>query len=160
MALMRWHPFRNISRWEPRTEFDILKKEMDSLFEQFLSRSSLSRLSKGLSELTYMPVAEIDETDTEIYLKLEIPGMSVEDLDIQVTDDTVSITGERQSEHKLEEGDRVRSEFHYGKFERIIPLPSPIDRDHVTAEYKDGILSLKLPKSEEHQEKAIKIKVT
>jgi len=154
MALTHWRPFHGLRRWEPFGEVDTLRKEMDSLFENFLS--GLGRDTDGL---TFIPSAEIDETDTEFHLKLEVPGMSADDLEIEVTDDAVAITGERKSETKSEEGDRLRSEFYYGKFERYVPLPSQIQRDNVVAEYKDGILSLTLPKSEDRREKSVKVKV-
>lgn len=76
-----------------------------------------------------------------------------------MTDQAVSITGERKSETKSEEDNTLRSEFYYGKFERYVPLPSQIQRDNVVAEYKDGILNLTLPKSKEQKEKAIKVKL-
>lgn len=154
MALTHWRPFRGLRRWEPFGEVDTFKKEMDSLFENFLS--GFGRDTDGLA---FIPSAEIDETDTEFYLKLEIPGISPDDLEIEVTDDAVAITGERKSETKSEEDNRLRSEFYYGKFERYIPLPSQIQRANVMAEYKDGILNLTLPKSEEQREKSVKIKV-
>lgn len=154
MALTHWRPFRGLRRWEPFGEVNTLRKEMDSLFENFLSG-----FGRDMDGLTFIPSAEMDETDTEFHLKLEIPGMSADDLEIEVTDDAVAITGERKSEVKSEEGDRLRSEFYYGKFERYLPLPGQIQRDHVMAEYKDGILSLTLPKSEEQREKSVKIKV-
>ncbi|MEO0534338.1 MAG: Hsp20/alpha crystallin family protein [Cyanobacteria bacterium P01_A01_bin.123] len=155
MAIMHWRPFHDLKHWEPFGEVDTLRKEMDTLFEQFTS--GLGRETNGL---TFIPSAEIDETDTEIHLKLEVPGMSAEDLDIEVTDDAVAITGERKSETQSEEGDTLRSEFYYGKFERFIPLPHRIQRDNVAAEYKDGILNLTLPKSEEQKEKIVKVKVS
>ena len=154
MAIVHWRPFRSISHWEPFGEIDTLRKEMDSLFEQFLLGSR-----QGSNGLTYMPSAEIDETDTEIHLKLEVPGMKADDLEIEVTDESVSITGERQSEHHSELGDRLHSEFHYGKFERVVPLPSRITRDKVTAEYENGILMLTLPKSDDQPQQAVKVKI-
>jgi len=80
-------------------------------------------------------------------------------LDVQVTEDTVSIKGERKSETKTEEKGIVRSEFHYGKFERVIPLPTHIQTDKVQAEYKNGILTLTLPKSESEKQKFVKVNV-
>jgi len=154
MALTRWRPFQDLKHWEPFGEVDTFRKEMDSLFERFIS--GFGRDTNGLA---FVPSAEMDETDTEFHLKLEVPGMSADDLEIEVTDAAVAITGERKSETKSEEGDTLRSEFYYGKFERYVPLPSQIQRDNVTAEYKDGILTLKLPKSEEQKEKAVKVKV-
>ncbi len=83
--------------------------------------------------------------------------MEAKDLDIEVTVDRVSISGERKSETKSEENGRTRSEFRYGKFSRVIPLPTAIQNTNVTAEYKDGILNLTLPKAEEEKTKVVKV---
>ncbi|MEO0826435.1 MAG: Hsp20/alpha crystallin family protein [Cyanobacteria bacterium J06642_9] len=155
MAIVHWRPFHDLKHWEPFGDIDTLRKEMDTLFERF--NTGLGRETSGLA---FVPSAEINETDTEIYLKLEVPGMSAEDLDIEVTDGAVAITGERQSKTKSGEENTLRSEFYYGKFERFIPLPHRVRQDGVTAEYKDGILNLTLPKSEEEKGKVIKVKVS
>jgi HSP20 family protein len=76
---------------------------------------------------------------------------------VQVTQNAISIKGERKSETKTEEKGLTRSEFHYGKFQRVIPLPARIQNTNVTAEYKDGILNLTLPKAEEEKNKVVKV---
>jgi HSP20 family protein len=154
MALIRWQPFRDLKHWEPFGEVDTLKKEMDTLLERFVPE-----FGRSMDGTVFVPSAEIDETDNEFHLRLEVPGMSAEDLDIEVTDQAVSITGERKSATKSEEDNTLRSEFYYGKFERYVPLPSQIQRDQVVADYRDGILNLTLPKSTEQKEQAIKVKV-
>ncbi len=154
MTITRWRPFGHIERWEPFGEFDTLRKEMDKLFDQF--RLGWKEEGNGFG---FVPSAEIDETDTEIHLQLEVPGMEADDLDIEVTDDAVAIKGERKSETKTEEKGGFRSEFHYGKFERLIPMPTRIVKDQVDAEYKAGVLRLTIPKSQEETTEAIKVKV-
>ena len=154
MTITRWRPFGHIERWEPFGEFDTLRKEMDKLFDQF--RLGWKEEGNGFG---FVPSAEIDETDTEIHLKLEVPGMEADDLDIEVTDDAVAIKGERKSETKTEEKGGFRSEFHYGKFERLIPMPARIAKDQVDAEYKAGVLRLTIPKSQEETTEAVKVKV-
>lgn len=154
MALVRWQPLHDLKHWEPFNEVDALRKEMDTLLERFIPD-----FGRSMDGAVFVPSAEIDETENEFHLKLEVPGMNADDLDIEVSDDAVSITGERKSETKSEEGGNLRSEFYYGKFERYVPLPRPIQPDQVAAEYKDGILNLTLPKSKEQKEKAVKVKV-
>jgi HSP20 family protein len=154
MAITHWRPFRDITHWESLPTIESLQAEMNRLFHQ------LSPSGNGDSELmAFMPSAELEDTPTEIHLKLEIPGLEAKDLDIQVTAQSVSISGERKSETKTEEQGIVRSEFQYGKFERIIPLPVQVKTDAVKAEYKSGILTLNLPKSEEAQKKVVKVEV-
>jgi HSP20 family protein len=104
-----------------------------------------------------VPAAELTETDDAVHLKLEVPGMEAKDLDVQVMVDRVAIAGERKSETKSIEDGRTRSEFRYGKFSRVIPLPVRIQNTNVTADYKDGILNLTLPKSEEEKNKVVKV---
>lgn len=155
MPITHWRPFSKIERWEPFGEIDTLRKEMNNLLEQFTSN-----LPVNGNGLAFMPSAEIDETDREIHLRLEVPGMQVNDLDIEVMDDAILVKGERKSESKTEEKDTFHSEFHYGKFERMIPMPSHIVKDQVAADYKDGVLSLTIPKSEEKDKESVKVKIS
>jgi HSP20 family protein len=143
MTLIRWQPFR---------EIDTLQKEMNRLFEGLSYDSGRER-----EEFSFIPPAEMHETPDAIELKLEIPGMEAKDLDIQVTIDSVSISGERKSETKTEEKGITRSEFRYGHFRRVIPLPVNIDNNNVKAEYKDGLLTLTLPKVEEEKDKVVRV---
>lgn len=144
MALIRWEPFR---------EIDSLQREMNRLFES-LSPTTTSKENLGIA---FIPPAEIHETPEAIQLKLEVPGMEAKDLDVQVTAEAVSISGERQSEIQTEEKGVTRTEFRYGNFRRVIPLPTPIQNDKVQAEYKNGILSLTLPKVEAEKTKVVKV---
>jgi HSP20 family protein len=154
MAIIQWRPFRDITHWETLPTISTLQEEMNRLFEQ------ISPSGNGDSELmAFMPSAELEDTPEALHLKLEIPGLEAKDLDIQVTEQSVSISGERKSETKTEEKGAVRSEFRYGKFERIIPLPVHVKNDAAQAEYKNGILTLNLPKSDEEKKKVVKVEV-
>jgi HSP20 family protein len=132
---------------------DQMQRQMNRLMERFIPSGN------GDSAFNYIPSAEMEETAEDIRLKLEIPGMEAKDLNVDVTENSVSISGERKSETKTEEKGMVRSEFQYGRFERKIPLPSHVQNDKVQAEYKNGILTLKLPKIEGEKHKAVKIEV-
>jgi HSP20 family protein len=143
MALVRWNP------WQ---EFSTLQQQMNRLFDE-----ALVPANAGERRFLRVPAAEIEETKEAIHLKLEVPGMEAKDLDVQVTENAVSISGERKEETKTEENGVTRSEFHYGKFQRVIPLPTRIQNTKVQAEYKDGILNLTLPKTEEEKNKVVKV---
>lgn len=143
MALVRWEPFR---------EIDTLQRQMNRLFDELMP--TVREAGNGI---TFVPAAELEETPDAIHLKLEVPGMDAKDLDVQVSADSVSITGERKSETKTEEKGMTRTEFRYGKFQRVIPLPARIQNNKVQAEYKDGILKLNLPKAEEEKNKVVKV---
>lgn len=137
--------------WEPLREINSIQREMNRLFDSLAPRTTDEFGS------AFIPAAEIEETPEAIHLKLEVPGMDTKDIDIQVTADSVSIGGERKSETKTEEQGMTRSEFHYGSFRRKIPLPSRVQNTNVSAEYKDGILNLTLPKAEEEKNRVVKV---
>ena len=144
MTLVRWKPWRDI---------DTFQRQLDRLFEEALVPSPWQELGNFAA----VPPVELSETDDAVELKLEVPGMDAKDLNIEVTEKTVAISGERKSETKSEAEGMTRSEFHYGKFQRVIPLPVRVQNTNVEAEYKDGILSLTLPKSTEEKNKVVKI---
>lgn len=145
MALVRWEPFREVSS---------LQKEFDRLMST-LGSMSYPELREG----AFIPAVELEETDEAVDVKMELPGMTPDDIDIQVSADSVAISGERKTETSSEENGIKRSEFHYGSFRRTIPLPGRVDNAHTRAEYKDGILKLHLPKAPEERNKVVKVKV-
>lgn len=147
MALIRWEPFR---------EVESLQKEMNRLFDRLVPTDVGNGEKMGLS---FIPAAEMTETPEAVQLKLEIPGMEAKDLNLEVTADSLTINGERKSEIKTEEEGFTRTEFRYGKFHRVIPLPVQVDNNNVAAEYKDGILNLTLPKAEEEKNKVVKVSI-
>ncbi|WP_315791040.1 Hsp20/alpha crystallin family protein [Fischerella sp. JS2] len=143
MALVRYNP------WQ---EINALQSQLNRLFDESFIPSGLWK-----DDDVKVPAAELQETEEAILLKLEIPGMEAKDLDVQVTEDAVYVSGERKSESKTEEKGYTKSEFHYGKFQRVIPLPARIQNTNVTADYKDGILNLTLPKTEAEKNKVVKV---
>ena len=147
MALIRWEPFR---------EVESLQKEMNRLLDRIVPTDVGNGEKMGLS---FIPAAEMTETPEAVQLKLEIPGMEAKDLNVEVTADSLTINGERKSEIKTEEEGFTRTEFRYGKFHRVIPLPVQVDNTNVAAEYKDGILNLTLPKAEEEKNKVVKVSI-
>lgn len=139
MALIRWEPFR---------EIDTLQREMNRLFDT---------LTPSHNGSAFIPAAEMQETAEAIELKLELPGLDPKELDIQVTAEAVSISGERRSETRTEDHGILHSEFRYGKFQRVIPLSTRIQNTQVKADYKDGVLYLTLPKAEEEKNRVVKV---
>lgn len=90
-------------------------------------------------------------------MRLSIPGVEAKDLNIRVTQQVVAISGEKRHENQAENGNSFRSEFRYGKFQRVIPLPVAIENNKVQAQFKDGILTLTLPKVTEARNQVVKI---
>lgn len=155
MAIIRRDPLEEIAHWEPFRGIESLQREINRLFDR------LSPVGSSESRaFAYMPLAEMEETDNEIHLRLEVPGMEAKDLDVKVTEDLVSIHGERKTESKTEDKGVIRSELHYGKFERRIPLPAPVQTDQVQAECKNGMLRLTLPKVNSEQREAVKVNIS
>jgi HSP20 family protein len=142
-----------LMRWEPLREIDSLQREMNRLFDSFSTDGSPMERTNS----AFVPLAEIEETTDAVHLKLEVPGIEAKDIDIQVTAEAVAISGDRKSEIKTEEKGMTRTEFRYGKFRRVIPLPVRIQNTNVSADYKDGILTLTLPKAEEEKNKVVKV---
>jgi HSP20 family protein len=132
-------------RYNPWNEFTSLQRQLDSLFEELQTPTFKT------------PAAEIQETENALHLKLELPGVEAKNVDIEVTENAVKVTAERKSETTTEVQGNTRSEFYYGKFQRVIPLRTRIQNTAVKAEYKDGILNLTLPKTEAEKNKVVKV---
>ena len=141
----------SLIRWQPFTEIDSLQKEMNSLFDSLVPTAT-DKLSSG-----FAPAAEMSETSEAVQLKLEIPGMDAKDIDIQVAAESIAISGERKSQTETESNGMTRSEFRYGSFHRVIPLPARVKNTEANAEYKDGILKLTLPKADQEKNKVVKV---
>jgi HSP20 family protein len=154
MALIRWDPFREIERYDPFREISSLQREMNRLLDRMMTTSGDGGEMMGYA---FIPAAEMHENADNIELRLELPGMEAKDLDVKVTAEAVSVSGERKVETRAEEKGMRRSEFRYGRFQRIIPLPTRIQNDRVQAEFKNGVLCLTMPKAEEERKKVVTI---
>ncbi|MEH2384445.1 MAG: Hsp20/alpha crystallin family protein [Nostoc sp.] len=148
MAFIRWEPFR---------EMEILRRQMDQVF------SELTAAERGNSEISpsprtvWVPAVELSDNGSELLLRVEIPGVEGKDLDVQVTQDAVSIAGQHRYEKHSQSNAKVHSEFRYGNFTRVIALPTKVQNQQVKADLKDGILILTLPKLEQEQSKVFKV---
>ncbi|MEG3959650.1 Hsp20/alpha crystallin family protein [Microcoleus sp. herbarium2] len=136
--------------WQPFTEIETMRQQLDKVFDQLAT-------TKDKSEATWMPAVEFVDAGDNFLLKAQLPGINPKDIDVQVTREAISISGERRCENTNKKSGYVRSEFRYGKFHRLLTLPTHIQNDCVQAEYKDGILMLTLPKVAEARNKVVKI---
>jgi HSP20 family protein len=141
MALIRWQPFQ---------EVESLRRQMDQMFDDLTGWNRDYQIS-------WKPAIEMQDTDEALILRAEIPGIEGKDLDIRVTREAVAITGEHRYEKKAEEKGFFRSEFRYGKFQRVIPLPTAVQNDQVQADFTNGILTLTLPKVEAAKNRVVKL---
>lgn len=141
MALIRWQPFQ---------EMETLRRQMDQMFDE------MTGLDRNQAT-AWKPAVELKDTDEAIVLRVEIPGIEGKDLDVRVTREAVAIAGEHRYEKQAEEKGFFRSEFRYGKLQRVIPLPVAIQNDKVQADFTNGILTLTLPKVEEAKKRVVKL---
>ena len=130
MSLIKWDPFR----WDPFGTFN-----------------------PALSTTSWNPSVDIFETDNDVVVKAELPGMDPKSIDVRLENNVLMLKGERHFEKETKEENYHRVEREYGSFSRSFSLPMPVKEDKITAEYKDGILRIVLPKKEEVKPKSIRI---
>ena len=144
-----------VTRWDPFQDMVSLQEDMNKLFSDFWGRGT----RRGIADEFWAPLVDIEETQDELVVKAEIPGMKKEEIKLQVTGDTLAITGERRSESETKDKTYHRIERSYGKFQRIIGLPSEVQGTKAKASYENGVLVIHLPKTDEAKPKEISIDV-
>ena len=147
----------SIMRWRPTRDLLSIREEMNRLFDSFFSGVPESRSS--LLEGEWAPSIDVAETDEEVVITAELPGVKQDDVDITITDDILTLKGEKKEEKEVNEKNYHRIERCYGSFQRSIRLPVGVQADKVKASYKDGVLRIVAPKIEEAKPKQIKINV-
>jgi HSP20 family protein len=150
----------SLMHWEPLKELNALRQQMNHLFDEMMHPEQTHSIFPRLEKLTWHPAIEVKEADKDIIVKIQVPGIDTKDLDIQVSENTVAIAGEYQEEKTTDSKGFYRSEFSYGKFQRIVPLPVNVKHEEVNAEVKDGVVTLTLPKSEISRRDVVKVDLT
>lgn len=143
-------------RWEPFKEMMSLREAMNRLMEDSFIRPNTWPMGFDGDNLG-LPVDVIESKD-KVVVKASVPGLKPEDIDVSITGDTLYIRGETKSEEKTEQGNYIRQERRYGKFERSLQLPSLVVADKADAKFENGVLILMLPKAEEAKPRTIKVK--
>jgi len=133
-----------------------LSRPSRDFFDRFFGDFTLPSLM--FEEAEWTPAFDVSETDGELIVKAEVPGMDKKDINITVSDGMLTIKGEKKHEEKEENEHYHRVETHYGKFSRTMRLPTEVQADKVDATYKDGVLNITLPKCEAVEPKKIEIK--
>ena len=154
MNIIKWQR-PHLASWPSIGRLSDLRDEIDRLFESPLTE--LTRTSQLLSGWT--PPLDVYEDKDHFTVKAELPGMKKEDIEVSFHDGSLSISGERKTETKHEDAEVYRSERFFGRFQRTVSLPAAIAADKVKASYKDGILTITLPKTEEAKPKHIDVTV-
>jgi HSP20 family protein len=149
MALIRFRPLaQDLSR-----DLTDIQTQMNRLFDNFVGQPT----SSGPAERVWAPAADMYETKNEVVITAELPGLSEKDIHLSITGDLLTIQGERQWTGDVQDASHYRRERWFGKFERTFSLPMPVESGQIKATYRDGVLTVKLPKVEEIKPKEIKI---
>ena len=157
MAIERWRPFVSMERWDPFRSMTDIQGEVNRLFDSFLGRPATP--ANGSAVRTWAPVLDMRETKDDVVLSFELPGISEKDVSLSITGDLLTVRGERTFNRDSKDEGVHHVERVYGKFERSVQLPMPVQPEKVKATYRDGVLEVKLPKVEEVKPKEIKIDV-
>jgi HSP20 family protein len=147
MAITRWDPFRDVAS---------LQNRLNALFQDYSRGSGENEL---VSTASFVPPVDIYEDAHKIVLKLEVPGMKQEDLDIQLENNTLTVRGERKFEKEEKEENFHRVERRYGSFYRSFTIPNTVNTENVKADYDAGVLRIQLEKRPEAKPKQIKVHV-
>ena len=140
--------------------FFSIQREIDQIFDDVLQRFDRSSLLGDDTFKTFNPTVDVREDEKEVTIKAELPGLDEKDLDVTLADGVVTIKGEKKEEKEDEKDGYWHRETRYGTFRRVITVPEGIDREKVEARFKNGVLTITVPRSEEAKEKVKKIAIT
>lgn len=154
MTLMRWSPVHDL----PSVPGDVLniQREINRMFDSFFRAGADD---EGLLPSTWNPPVDIAEHDDTFVVRMELPGVSRDDVKISMQQNQLTVRGEKKRETETKKSDFQRVERCYGSFQRTFTLPSVVKAEKIDATYRDGILTITLPKAEEAKAKEIEIKV-
>jgi HSP20 family protein len=154
MAIVRWRPFGQAERWDPFRELGDVQAEMNRVFDSFFGRAHETGGPRA-----WVPVVDVYETKDDLVVTAELPGVTDKDVQLSITAEVLTLRGERVMVQEVKPESFYRAERWFGKFERSVALPIPVQAGKVKATYRDGVLKITLPKAEEVRPKDIKIDV-
>jgi HSP20 family protein len=146
LTITRRDPFRTLSTFQ---------EQMNRLFEDAFGRSQ----SDESALTTWAPAVDIYETENELVLRADLPGLTDKDIDVRVENNMLTLRGERKFEKKVSEDDYLRVERSFGAFSRSFSLPNTVNTDAILAEYTNGVLNVRMPKREESKPRQVKVAV-
>ncbi len=155
MALTRWKPERDLSTWSPFRDLVNMQREIGRVFDNLFSDADGNPVVSD-----WAPRVDIMEHEDSYVIKAEMPGVNKNDVKITLHDNVLSIRGEKKQEREEKDANYHRVERSYGTFERQFALPTGVKSDKIDASYRDGILTIMLPKAEEAKPKEIEVKVS
>ncbi len=143
-----------------RDPFNTFRRQMDRLFDDYFTPAEARTFGVGGAGVAMAPVVDVHESDKTITVTAELPGLDQKDVEIKLRDDALILRGEKRDEQKLDGGGRAYTERTFGRFERIIPLTAEVDPDKTRAVFKNGVLTVELPKNAKAQDLARRIEIT
>jgi HSP20 family protein len=146
-----------IVRWEPLRELSSLQSEMNRLFNTVFDAPAGGGNGSGSVLRRWVPAMDLVESGDHFVLRADLPGMSEEDIEIELEDGTLTVSGERKAEHEEREEGFHRVERSFGAFSRSLTLPKGVDADAVSAKFDRGVLEIRIPKPEERKPRRISI---
>ncbi len=147
MAVVQWRPMRDVFS---------LQEEINRMFDEIMGRVPAERRPE---RQTWTPAVDVYETKDAVVVEIEAPGLDKKDLHLSIQDNVLTVKGERRWQEEKKERNYHRVERVYGSFQRSFTLPASVDSNRVKATYKDGVLTITLPKVEEAKPKEISVKV-
>jgi HSP20 family protein len=161
MSLIKRNPSNEMTRWgfgfPMSSGLQSLQRDMNRMFDEFFRGDVLA--DESFFAKDWSPAVDVVENNDNFILRAEIPGMNKDDVKITLENNLLTIRGEKKNEAEKKEGNYHRVERSYGSFERSFTIPGTIKTDNIDAQYKDGVLTLTLPKAEEAKPKLIDVKV-
>ena len=146
----------SIIPWKPVDELTTMRQDLDSLWDRFFPEKPFT---EGYLTHEWLPSIDLTETKDNLLVKAELPGLEAKDVEVSLTDDILTIKGEKKEEKEEKNEHHFFVERYTGTFERRIKLPTLVKTNAIDAKFDRGVLTISLPKSEEGKKKAIKIKV-
>jgi HSP20 family protein len=134
-------------RWDPARELDSLQSEFNHLFDSLVGNGG----RPDVRTRRWVPAIDLVETEDHLVLKADLPGLSKDDVNIEVNDDVLTVSGERRSENEEKADGYYRVERAFGRFSRSLSLPQGVDADAIDAEFSDGVLEIRIPKPEQRK---------
>lgn len=150
MTLIRWNSPRT-----PLRDLTTVQDEVNRLFDNFFTHGT----ARGDLQPAFTPAVDIEETADAFVVRMDLPGVTQKDVKVSLTGDTLTIRGERKQEQASQHGNHHRIERVYGSFERSFVLGTPVRNDQVRAQFKDGVLDVRVPKAEEAKVREIEVQV-
>ena len=147
----------NLVRWNPMNEMASFRNRFDRLFDEFFVPARRGDRSEEMTLSAWNPAADIYETDDAYVVNAEIPGVEKKDIAVDVKGRVLTLSGERSYDNEVKEEAVYRRERAYGKFQRSFTLPEAVDPEKIAAEFKDGVLKITIPKSEERKPRQITV---